>query len=379
MADPSSKSTQAFSRLLDTLREAMDTYLTPEYGATSPQDTAEGFRYILHMLSAGIDLYAENDPDHPEFMKVVSPTRKLMGDNPDAIYHFSRIRGDRSYRITGRKSDECYLSFTIHGRPQDGRLGAAAEPVLADVNDRSLNIAPDGSFEVILSPDEHAGNWIKLDPSAASVITRHYYELEGTPAAEPDRRVELHIEPLTPPPTRSPLTDEAIARRIDDIAAFVRGGTIDMPVPGSIPIPFVSTTPNELPQPMVFRMAGQDAWGAVDIAYSMGPFKIGPQEALVITGTLPDCAFANVVLWNKFMQSFEFRDRRVSLNRKQIVPEPDGSYRIVVAHSDPGVPNWLDTEGHTEGTIFWRILLPTEQPAKPECALMPLSEIRREA
>ena len=77
------------------------------------------------------------------------------------------------------------------------------------------------------------------------------------------------------------------------------------------------------------------------------------------------------------MQSFEFRDRRVSLNRKQILPEPDGSYRIVIAHRDPGVPNWLDTEGHTEGTIFWRFLLPESEPEKTKCTLMPLSEIRK--
>jgi len=30
----------------------------------------------------------------------------------------------------------------------------------------------------------------------------------------------------------------------------------------------------------------------------------------------------------------------------------------VIAHEDPGVPNWLDTGGHREGTIFWRYLLP---------------------
>ncbi|MFO8011633.1 MAG: hypothetical protein R6U89_12635, partial [Dehalococcoidia bacterium] len=185
----------------------------------------------------------------------------------------------------------------------------------------------------------------------------------------------LRMDPLVEPPARPPLTDESIARGIDAIIAFLRGGTVEMMIPGAIPIPFVSTTPNELPEPMVFQMAGQDAWGAVDIAYSMGPFRIQPDEALVMEGVLPDCAFANVVLWNKHMQSFEFRDRRVSLNRKQIVLEPDGSYRIVVAHRDPGVPNWLDTEGHTEGTVFWRFLLPAEQPARPECRLVKLSEI----
>ena len=215
-------SKKAFNQLLDTLRGVAENYLVPERGINSETDKAEGFRYLLHMLSAGIDLYFEGDPERPAFVKIVSPTRKLMGDNPDAIYHFTRIRGDRSYRITGKKSSECYISFTVHGRPENGRLGAAAEPVLADVNDRGLKIAPDGSFELILSSQEHPGNWIQLQPAASSVITRHYWELEGSPAAEPDRQIDLHIEPLDAPGVSPPLSDERIASGIDDVIAFVR-------------------------------------------------------------------------------------------------------------------------------------------------------------
>ena len=69
-----------------------------------------------------------------------------------------------------------------------------------------------------------------------------------------------------------------------------------------------------------------------------------------MTGRLPKCTFANVVLWNRWMASYEYRfGRRISLNRKQMKLQPDGSYRIVIAHRDPGVPNWLDTEGRPFG------------------------------
>jgi hypothetical protein len=122
-------------------------------------------------------------------------------------------------------------------------------------------------------------------------------------------------------------------------------------------------------------MAGSDSWGAVDIAYSMGPFRLGPDEALVMEGRFPRCAFANVVLWNQQLAAFEYRDRRVSLNRAQTKLEPDGGYRMVVAGRDPGVPNWLDTEGHREGTIFWRFLLPEEKPEKPRCRVVRLAEL----
>lgn len=374
------QSRAAFHELAQTLRDAADAWLVPERGYESGQDVVEGLRNALHLLSAGLDFYLEGDPERPEFVKIVSPIRRFMGDNPDAIYHLARIRPDRSYRIRGRRDDACYISFTIHGRAADGRLGAAAEPVLADVNDRAFEVAPDGSFEVVLGPEEPRGepaaNWIRLPEGAASVITRHYFETKGTPAAEPSRHVQLTIEPLDDPGPRPRLDDAALAARLRDVSAFLRGGTVDgieMPDPP----PFVSRTPNQLGDPMVFRMAGTDAWGAVDIAYSMGPFELGEGEALLIEGRLPPCAFANVVLWNRFMQCFEYRDRRVSLNREQIAKQPDGSFRIVLADRDPGPdwPNWLDTEGRRTGTIFWRFLLPEGKPEKPVCRVVKLADL----
>ncbi|MBM3131438.1 MAG: DUF1214 domain-containing protein [Chloroflexi bacterium] len=377
MSNHSSKSAQAYNKLVDTLREAREVYFDPKRGIVKDIDIIEGYRYLLHLASAGIDFYLEGNPEHPEFVKMVSPIRKFGGDNPDAIYHFTRIRGDRSYRITGKRGRECYLSFTVHGRIAEEKLGLAAEPVLADVNDRNMKIAPDGSFEVILSPEEHRGNWIQLQPTAASVIVRHYFELEKTVADDLSIEVKLKIEPLGPPSVRPPMSDDDIARRIRDVTAFVRGGSIELIDMASLPVPFVSRVPNELPQPSVFRTSGQASWGAVDIAYAMAPFLVQPDEALIMEGRLPRCAFANVVLWNRHMQSFEFRDRRVSLNRVQMKRGRDDSYRIVIAHKDPGVPNWLDTEGHTGGSIFWRFLLPEGQMEKPKCTLVPLSEVSR--
>ena len=363
----------AYRELIDTLGEIADVHLGPERDVVlEERDAIEGFRNALHLLSAGIDFYLEGDPLRPEFVKIVSPTRKFMGDNPDAIYHLARVRGDRSYRITGRKTDEQYISFTIHGRSADGRLGPAAEPVLADVNDRGLSLDDEGRFEIILSKDEHEGGWIALPAGAANVITRHYYESERYPSAPHDRPIELAIESMDDAGPRPIIEDADIATRLRDVAAFVRGGTLEG-LDKSIEVPFVSREPNVLPQPMVFRMAGQEAWGAVDIAYAMAPFELDTDEALVIEGRYPPCAYASLVLWNQHMQCFEYRDRRVSINRAQTTLEADGSFRIVLAHRDPGVPNWLDTEGHTGGTLFWRFLLPESRPEQPTCTVIDLA------
>ena len=87
-----------FDDLITALTEIRDGYLLDEQRWTDPTEIAEAFRYVGQVLSASSELFWEGDPDHPRFASIVSPARKLQGDNPDAIYHFARVRGDRTYR-----------------------------------------------------------------------------------------------------------------------------------------------------------------------------------------------------------------------------------------------------------------------------------------
>ena len=82
-------------------------------------------------------------------------------------------------------------------------------------------------------------------------------------------------------------------------------------------------------------------------------WDLQPDEALVMKGRFPDCRFANVVLWNHYMQSLDFANRRISLNRKQIQYEDDGSFTIVVAGKDPRRPELA----RYRGTQGWQHLL----------------------
>ncbi len=93
-------------------------------------------------------------------------------------------------------------------------------------------------------------------------------------------------------------------------------------------------------------------------------------------GRFPRCRFANVVIWNHRLQTPPYRYRKVSLNRRQVRYEPDGSFRIVLAHSDPGTPNWLDAAGISTGMIFWRFLLPEEEVVPIETELVNVRSLR---
>lgn len=136
--------------------------------------------------------------------------------------------------------------------------------------------------------------------------------------------------------------------------------------------PFVSVVPNQFPKPV---KPGDFGLAAFDAAYSMAPFLIGPDDALVVRGRWPTCRCANVSLWNRHQQTLDYANRSVSLNRVQTQAEADGFFTLVLAHRDPGVPNWLDTEGRGMGLVFWRFMLPEGEIETPTAELVPLSEV----
>lgn len=375
MGDLAPASGQAFDELLDLLREVADSHFTAQRGVIEEVTAAESPRFLLHLLAAATEHHLEGDPARPAFTRVVSPQRKILGDNPDAIYHWSRIDGGRAYRIRGNLAGACYTSFTVHGRDP---AGGSMERVIADVNDAAFAVSPAGDYEIVLAADPRPGNWLRLEPDATSILTRHYFERERSVQADPDVHVPLRIDPLDDPGPAPPWSDAAMAARLRAVAAHVRGNTLGMPAPADAPpYPFVSRIPNELPVPASFGASGAATLGAVDIWYAMAPYLLGPDDALVMEGRLPACRFANVMLWNMHMQTLEYRHRRTSLNRAQMATSPDGRFRVVVAQRDPGVPNWLDAEGHGLGTVFWRFVLPEGAPPPIVSRVVRLDDLGR--
>jgi len=55
--------------------------------------------------------------------------------------------------------------------------------------------------------------------------------------------------------------------------------------------------------------------------------------------------------------------------------DPDGVIRLVVAHRDPGVPNWLDTTGHAQGFLSPRWAY-SEQPPAEQWPVITATKVR---
>jgi hypothetical protein len=52
----------------------------------------------------------------------------------------------------------------------------------------------------------------------------------------------------------------------------------------------------------------------------------------------------------------------------------DGTVRLVVAHADPGVANWIETAGHRRGTMCLRFVGAKKHP-EPRARVVGLGEL----
>lgn len=320
------------------------------------QSLLEGYRWIFSVLQVGCDAYMWADTAKPRFVDIVGPYKKWGGDNADAYYQYAPLDPMRTYRVRGKRGDSVYLSLTVYGGPTDGHYSTR---ILGTVNDRDLHFAEDGSFEIVLSPEPHAGPWIMLADDAVCAITRDYLvdPVKG-------RRVEWTIT-----------ADDATARRTDsdaDLARRLQAVKVWLEEQAAIvPLPLADTNSVDEPYPVPQTTFG---WAAADAAYASGTFALQPDEALVIEGHSPDCVFWNLCLWTPFLHTYNYDYERVTLNGGQVHYEPDGSWRIVVADRDPGHPNWVSTAGHRRGRIWFRWFLPSSTPERPATRVVPLAE-----
>ena len=374
-SEQSVASREALRAFLSLIEEVDRDFLSEERRVASASDVAEGEHMLLHLVKAALDVWVDNDASRPRFAPLASPVLKWGGEGADNPAHCAPLDPSRRYRIRGRMQDEVYISFTVYTGKAEGDWN---DGVISALNHTEFPIAEGGSFEIDLLPTETPGA-LHMEPGKPNcVISRHYWEDERCGMADPTKRVELEIECLDEPGFPRPLGPERLADKLAAAMNFVHGQTLARPAnpdPSQQPEWF-SLVPNTLPKPMKWIPSEGGGAGAVDNAYCAGLVVLGPDDALVVEGRWPECVYANVMFWNRFQQAPDYRYRSCSLNRKQMQADGEGRFRFVVAHEDPGVPNWIDTEGHAAGTLYWRFLLPEGDIEQPRCEVVPLASLR---
>jgi hypothetical protein len=93
-----------------------------------------------------------------------------------------------------------------------------------------------------------------------------------------------------------------------------------------------------------------------------GYWSLAEDEGLLIEFTPPEGHYWSVCLGNFWFETIDPSHHQTSLNGFQAQVDDDGCCRIVIAHVDPGVANWLATVGHDHGTMTFRWLLCEQVP-----------------
>jgi len=329
-----------------------------------PFQQAEGLRYLTRLTRAGLEAFVEyNDPAFPVLRRMVHETVKMGADNPDNHYFNAQISGNYEYRISGMRNTVHYLGFFT----QNGNYGTTGTMTPCGKLEHSeLELMPDGSFEIILSKIRRGKNWLKIEDETGLVIVRQTFS---------DRSIEvpaeLYIENLDGRRVPDAITPASIDEGLKTASLFVAGA----------PLLFARWAKgfqkhtNQLPlfDPSISNEAGGDP----GIFYYHSSWKLASDEALVINVKPPACDSWNFQLNNWWMESLDYRYFHVCINKAASVCNKDGSITVVVAHQDPGTPNWIETAGHKEGTMCWRWyrLAPGENPVTPSCRVMKVDEL----
>lgn len=364
---PDSEAAAALAELQAQLDKLEADFATPAWNLRTPQDFAEARRLLLHTLLHALQSWLEADPARPFFTSFINQHKKMLGDNPDARYFSAVVDDQHRYRIRGNLAGATYTSFTVElgaGTDGDG-IGAA-------LNDTQFDTDADGNYEITLGGEKRERNWMALPKGASSITTRHYYEREQSINNDRMHHIPIDIECLDDVPPRDAPDDASVAAGIRRVTKFIEGTVMPMDS-GMTNLPWVSRTPNTFNPPVIDDSNVAVTYAAKDNVYAMAPWVLGPNRALVIRGRFPRCRFANVVLFNRFLQTLNYEERTTSLNREQAQVGEDGSFEMVVAHRDLGRPNWLDTEGRAYGIMFWRFQLPEEaiSPLETEVITLP--------
>ncbi len=399
MSDARETLRAGWDALIAELQRARDAIDDPALMPPPPTDRtlAEGYRYLMGFVHHAVERAFHEDVLRPQFRNALSVMNRSTIDNPDAVYFYAPIDGRRSYRLRGEMGDARhwkgepatalgrkaphYLIFEVSCGQLSGDSGDLAElrpgvKARTGMLDCSLiEIDADGSFEILLAPERpagHAGNFIATmkrvasrdaaDPHSAAERYADY--ISGRQLFyDWNREDAIHFEmtpldgEIAPVQAYAPERAAADMRRM---GAIVRGQmhfwnafwTITMGAYGERP-----GTPPGMAFPRngfnrVNSASGATGGGMSTNLYAGGVWELGPDEALVIENRVSVApTYIGFQLGNLWGESLEYANRITSLNGWQSRVDSDGVIRLVVAHRDPGVPNWLDTTGLEQGFL----------------------------
>ncbi len=349
--DPRVMDAEIWAELCNTLAEAHALFRDDSF-PFAPSDRAEYLRYLLQFLASGISVcVAHGDADHPELTRMMDLDRRWGLDSPDHLYLFASVRGDASYTVSGDPGTANLVDFQVNeGHYALGDIASTRTQgsVILDELERE----PDGTIVLHVGGEPRAGNWLPLGDGA------RFFQLRQVFADwESERPAELRIERDGGPVMRPRVRTDQMAERIDLLRSWMSaGGSLWRDMSKAM----LSMPPNSLSIPDPKRSS--EFSGLKGQAYGMGNFYCAADEVVLLEFTPPICRHWSVSLATWWWEAIDPATHQSSLNHHQAALDPDGVFRAVISHEDPGHANWLDCAGHDRGTLIARFVMADASP-----------------
>ncbi len=373
-ADPELR--EAWYAFCDALKAAGDRVFK-EANPAVPLQRADGFRFLTQNLGQAFDLALETrDSAYPQIHPFVTPTRKLGGDVADFSYRQAWIDGSHCYRISGRRGTARWFNLTVQG-PRPATIPGTQWPSLhepfgdipeCNILGSQLRCDDAGNFELFIGGPKRSGNWLPTTPGSRKLFIREAFDAWGeTPTRLTIERVGMEAPRPLPGPERM---IEAMGWAGD----FLTGAMTDWPehswhYSGGLCDP---DQRNRFPPDRSANTAADAKRGRM-AAHMI--WRLAPEEALIVEMDQHD-GFWIFGMEGAFMGSMDFLYRPVSYTPARTRVDSDGVVRLVLAHDDPGVHNWLDTQGFSDGNLTYRNLL-SQQPAEFRTRLVKRRDLLR--
>ncbi|MBY4575345.1 hypothetical protein ACN94_17425 [Gordonia paraffinivorans] len=349
--------------LTDAIAEAEKLVASAEFAETD-QDLAEGYDYLAGSIAAIVQLVRARSLSHPNFVTSTGPMTKMGLDNPDTLYYHADVEPTGTYVVRGRRGTTTDLSFQV----LRGDYTPSTVPGGEDAfDDRRLQIAEDGSFELTFGPaiPDAGDDYFVLGEGASMLAVREVYsdwtERKGSITIERvDTVGTAPDEPgLARVARRYSTAGKMLLARINTWFNFPKWFYLDEPVN-------TFTPPRQTPGGLSTQFS------------SVGHYDLGPDDAMVISIPKSDAPYQGFQLGSMWYISLDYVNHQTSLNSAQAQVDPDGVIRMVVSHRDPGVANWIETTGRRKGILqfrWQRVDSPIGPELGPTAVVVPVGEV----
>lgn len=385
-----SRSQTAWNEFADSLKRIGEKIVAPT-GARGPRERAEGYRYLLRLLSAAHDLEMEADRRFPELRRMMTPIRKFKGDGTDTLYREAKLDESLEYKLSLRRGDEIFYSATVYAYDENDTYYIVDHLIDDDIH--WDDVFGEKVAEVHLSEKRpsDARNWIELKGRRPILFTREYFDdfvhnIDSGKLRPVATQLECQSDVAPLEHYDEAQLETALQKVIDfvedatdtslGLSIFIglnrieyegagdggkseRKGSMTRINEGEIVLDDDSSeeyTPEELAAMIDPKLVRNNLPGP-GIQYIGGTFKIAPDEVIVVEGHDVPCRYWNLQILTRYLESGDFRHHKVGISNEHVCKDADGAFRIYAATEDPGTENWISTQGYANGQILIRTLL----------------------